>query len=75
MTPDAWRRHARLLEAVARPRSGASVTAIALDLGYQSVSAFSQAFRASFGASPGRARLCPLRATNRPICASPTSAL
>lgn len=57
MTPDAWRRHARLLEAVARLRTGAGVTEIALDLGYRSVSAFSQAFRASFGVSPGRARL------------------
>lgn len=56
MTPDGWRRLARLLEAVARLRSGSSVTEVAFDLGYKSVSAFSQAFRANFGTTSRRMR-------------------
>lgn len=56
MTPDGWRRQMRLLEAVALLRSGRSVTDVAFDLGYRSVSSFSHAFRQSFGMTPGEAR-------------------
>jgi AraC-like DNA-binding protein len=48
----AWRQQARVLEAMGRLGSGAPVTQIALDLGYESVSAFSAMFRRASGASP-----------------------
>jgi AraC-like DNA-binding protein len=54
LTLEAWRRKARLIHAVASLASGASVTAAALDCGYQSVGAFITAFRRQFGVSPGR---------------------
>lgn len=48
----AWRQQARVLEAMGRLGRGASVTAVALDLGYDSVSAFSAMFKRAAGASP-----------------------
>jgi AraC-like DNA-binding protein len=48
----AWRQQARVLEAMGRLGSGAPVTQVALDLGYESVSAFSAMFRRASGASP-----------------------
>jgi AraC-like DNA-binding protein len=48
----AWRQQARVLEAMGRLGSGAPVTQVALDLGYDSVSAFSAMFRRAAGASP-----------------------
>jgi len=48
----AWRQQARVLEAMGRLGSGAPVTQVALDLGYDSVSAFSAMFRRASGASP-----------------------
>lgn len=48
----AWRQQARLLEAMGRLGSGQPVTRVALDLGYDSVSAFSAMFRRAAGASP-----------------------
>jgi len=36
--------------------AGGSVTDVALDVGYSSVSAFCQAFARQFGRSPGRRR-------------------
>jgi AraC-like DNA-binding protein len=48
----AWRQQARVLEAMGRLGSGQPVTQIALDLGYESVSAFSAMFRRASGASP-----------------------
>lgn len=59
MTPDAWRRHARLLAGVAKLKSGKSVTEVALDLGFESVSSFTEAFRQTFGTTPRQARLAP----------------
>jgi AraC-like DNA-binding protein len=51
-----WRQQARLLEAMGRLGSGAPVTQVALDLGYDSVSAFSAMFRRAAGASPSAYR-------------------
>ncbi|MGJ7904350.1 helix-turn-helix domain-containing protein, partial [Lysobacter sp. 1R34A] len=47
-----WRQRARLMRAMERLAGGDAVTAIALDLGYDSVSAFIAMFRRSLGASP-----------------------
>ncbi|HEX2827981.1 MAG TPA: helix-turn-helix transcriptional regulator [Burkholderiales bacterium] len=47
-----WKHQARLLESVQRLAQGAPVTAVALDLGYESASAFSTMFRRSLGVSP-----------------------
>ena len=49
-----WRQQARLLEAVARLAGGTPVTRVALDLGYDSPSAFSAMFRRVLGAAPSR---------------------
>jgi AraC-like DNA-binding protein len=53
---EAWRQKARLIHAAAMLSSGGSVTAAALDCGYDSVSAFITAFRRQFGQTPGRYR-------------------
>ena len=55
----AWRQQARVLEAMGRLGNGAPVTQVALDLGYDSVSAFSAMFRRAAGASPSDYRLKP----------------
>ena len=52
LTFGAWRQQARVLEAMGRLGSGEPVTEVALDLGYESVSAFSAMFRRAAGASP-----------------------
>jgi AraC-like DNA-binding protein len=54
LTFGAWRQQARVLEAMGRLGSGAPVTEVALDLGYESVSAFSAMFRRAAGTSPRR---------------------
>jgi len=54
MTVGAWRRRLRMLHAVRLLSSGASVTDASLATGYDSVSAFIAAFRATFGTTPGR---------------------
>jgi AraC-like DNA-binding protein/quercetin dioxygenase-like cupin family protein len=51
-----WRRRVRLFHALHALQGGASVTEVALDVGYASVSAFSQAFAKQFGASPSKLR-------------------
>jgi AraC-like DNA-binding protein len=56
MSFGAWRQQARVLEAMGRLGAGEPVTRVALDLGYESVSAFSAMFRRAAGASPGRFR-------------------
>ncbi|MEJ0039547.1 MAG: helix-turn-helix transcriptional regulator [Gammaproteobacteria bacterium] len=48
----AWRQHVRLLEALSRLATGQPVTAVALDVGYQSPSAFTARFRQTFGTTP-----------------------
>ncbi|MBX3162265.1 MAG: helix-turn-helix domain-containing protein [Deltaproteobacteria bacterium] len=50
----AWRRRVRLFHALHLLEGGASVTAVSLEVGYASTSAFCQAYRRQFGVSPGR---------------------
>lgn len=47
-----WRQQACLFAAVPRLASGETITAVALDLGYDSVSAFTTMFRRMLGVSP-----------------------
>ena len=47
-----WVRRARLLEALPRLALGQSVTTVALDLGYDSPSAFSAMVRRMLGTAP-----------------------
>lgn len=49
-----WRQRVRLLRALEMLASGNSVTAIALELGYENVSAFIALFRRTFGITPGQ---------------------
>lgn len=49
-----WRRRARLIEALRRLADGVAVTAVALDVGYQTPSAFVAAFRRELATTPGR---------------------
>jgi AraC-like DNA-binding protein len=50
----AWRQQARLLRGLEQLASGESVTSVALDLGYETPSAFIAMFRRALGTSPGR---------------------
>lgn len=50
----AWIKQARLVEAMSRLAEGASVTAVAFEVGYESSSAFGAMFRRTFGCSPTR---------------------
>jgi AraC-like DNA-binding protein/quercetin dioxygenase-like cupin family protein len=52
----AWRQQARVLEAMGRLGGGEAVTQVALDLGYESVSAFSAMFHRATGAPPSQFR-------------------
>jgi len=56
---EVWRQKARMIHAVALLSGGQSVTATALDCGYDSLSAFITAFRRQFGVTPGRYRGTP----------------
>ena len=49
-----WRQQARLLRALELLGGGAAVTEVALDLGYDSPSAFITMFRANLGTTPGK---------------------
>jgi AraC-like DNA-binding protein len=49
-----WRQQARLLRALERVADGVAVTTIALELGYDNVSAFIDMFRRALGTTPGR---------------------
>nr|WP_257218052.1 helix-turn-helix transcriptional regulator [Janthinobacterium sp. BJB304] len=53
-TPSAWRQRARILRALERLAAGQPVTTIALDLGYDNVSAFIAMFKRVMGVTPGR---------------------
>ncbi|ANH67419.1 helix-turn-helix domain-containing protein [Mitsuaria sp. 7] len=55
----AWRQRARMMRSLEMLAAGAAVSAIALDLGYSTASAFIQVFRRTFGQTPTayRARL------------------
>ena len=50
----AWRQQLRLLRALERLAKGDAVTMIALELGYESPSAFIAMFGRAFGVTPGR---------------------
>jgi AraC-like DNA-binding protein len=50
----AWRQQARLLRALEQLASGDPVTSVALDLGYETPSAFIAMFRRALGTSPGK---------------------
>ncbi len=50
----AWRQRARLLHALVALASGAPVTRVAFEAGYDSPSAFIAAFKRAFGTTPGR---------------------
>ena len=54
MTFGQWRQQVRLLAALALLAEGRPVTTVALDLGYDSQSAFIAMFRRAFGVTPGR---------------------
>jgi AraC-like DNA-binding protein/mannose-6-phosphate isomerase-like protein (cupin superfamily) len=47
-----WRQQVRLMEALSRLASGQSITAVALDVGYESPSAFTAMFHRNFGVPP-----------------------
>lgn len=47
-----WKQQARLLESIRRLAEGTPVTAVAIDLGYESPSAFSTMFRRALGSAP-----------------------
>lgn len=51
-----WRRRVRLFHAMRLLEAGSSVTEAALEVGYASLSAFSQAFARQFGRAPGTLR-------------------
>jgi len=54
MTLGRWRQRLRLVEALRLLATGHAVTRVALDVGYQSPSAFISAFRRELGTTPGR---------------------
>ncbi len=54
LSTGAWRSQARLLKALELLAGGATVTAVALDVGYDSPSAFIAMFRRTLGVSPKR---------------------
>ena len=49
-----WRQQVRLLEALSRLSTGAAVTTVAMDVGYESASAFCSMFQRAFGVPPSR---------------------
>jgi AraC-like DNA-binding protein len=49
-----WRQQVRLLEALTRLAGGAPVTNVAMDLGYESQSAFIAMFKKALGKTPGK---------------------
>ncbi|MGK5037535.1 AraC family transcriptional regulator [Janthinobacterium sp. LB3P118] len=53
-TPSAWRQRARILRALELLAAGQPVTTIALDLGYDNISAFIAMFKRVMGVTPGR---------------------
>jgi len=56
MTFNQWRTRLRLIESIERLTRGATVTDVALELGYSSTSSFVHMFRCNIGEPPGRYR-------------------
>lgn len=56
MTFAQWKTRLMLIESIDRLNRGASITEVALDLGYSTTSAFVYMFRSNLGVSPGRYR-------------------
>lgn len=54
MTFRAWRQHLRVLEALRRIAQGEAVTNVALDVGFDSASAFTQMFKKVLGVTPSK---------------------
>lgn len=54
LTFTAWRQRVMLLRSLEMLAEGRSVTTVAFDLGYETVSAFIERFQAHFGMTPGR---------------------
>ena len=52
MPPSRWLRHARILHAISELAAGEKVSSVALNMGYESSSAFSYMFRCTLGVSP-----------------------
>lgn len=52
MTPSRWLRQVRILQAVSQLAASKKISSVALDLGYQSPSAFTHMFRSAIGLSP-----------------------
>ena len=63
LTLSAWRQRARLMRALEMLAAGAAVTTVALDLGYDNVSAFIAMFKREHGVTPDATRRA---ARNRP---------
>ena len=55
LSAEAWRRRARLLEALSRLELGEPIARVASDVGYGSPSSFGTAFRRAFGMTPAQA--------------------
>jgi len=74
LTFAAWRQQARLLAATAMLAAGHPITRIALDLGYESPSAFTAMFRRALGAPPshyfGNAEASPRPGTTKRVARS-----
>jgi AraC-like DNA-binding protein len=63
-----WRQKARLLDSVRTLAEGASVTTVALESGYASLSAFIAAFRKTFGYTPGAVtKLARMKSSRRDL--------
>lgn len=58
-----WRQRQRMQAAYSRLKQGESVTSVALDSGYSSISAFIATFKQAFGRTPG----CVFRAARRQL--------
>ena len=54
MTPGRWRQQRSLLEALERLARGQPIKSVAIRAGYATPSAFTAAFRKSFGTTPGK---------------------
>ena len=63
-----WKQQARLIESIRRLAEGVPVTHVAIDLGYESPSAFSTMFRRALGVAPrGFSRQAKRAASRDPV--------